>query len=1779
MAQQLHAVQQLRLDLHADDAQAAPRLQDRLSELCRQQLTAILDEELTSHCPPGVRLRLPRLELDLGRVPTHRLEAELPDLLRRSLRAALRRHLPAPTAAATDAPEADAQAVVPALEYFLLHGALPWQINAARFSLAAALQQALTQHADAFLAALLRHGHLEHLRRRLAQELSPDQMLRLINLLEPVHAPFIRDYLLTTLATHRRQPLAPMTETGLRRVVYELVLTDLLVRHATVFNRRAFVESQLRRLAAHHNTSFAALLRRLVDATAAPLPFAAQSALPAILRTIYRGSFGTGVHTAAGGSPTPFIDGAVLPGNAAADLRAGHGAGITAAIATGSARPLTSLGLTGRAAPGTSANMPLSLAESRAASAGSPFQPVSGSSASASPAPTPDELLYFLRHGSLPALATAEISLAQLHQALAQLLTRAGWPAVRRLLERAGTGRAAATLARYWPEPALQELLRQAVPGHLRPYLQAMQEAGTADDIQHTAAGSLPPGTGSRVVVPNRQRLWEYTLGYVATATPAVANGQSFSHWLEQQLPARAASLGRSSDSLLADATQASEVVRYFLQHGQSPPWLGVALPTVRVARLLHWLARTDQPALRAWLRAHVLRPEVRRRLALLADFEVLARVLPLPTRHSVSAGTALLTLDQLLPARSASGPTALRQFVYAAYITLATAPVRISQVTYRAKLQQLAASYQLPWQALLRWLTGQLQLRPELRHEPFLRQLLALMTAFAGETGATIHSTPQHLLPDFVETMSWAGQRMERRYSSRHPEELPWPERQRRALNLTRQVVWNQAKQLAELGKVSSPDTAKATAEQLYQTRPEVPAVPLSPAAADYSPSRLAAWAADPRKALLPLTQAAASRADSLLQVNPQLRFSSDYAHFAWRGPSPVLTSLTEVTRSRPVTGFGSPTQLGPLSSASAASSASVPIPAAALQTLRALSPTTGAVELVVHWLRHGRLPVWWRSGSIAPAQLRKLLAVAIRGQQSVLRAFLGRYGATAAVQQRLALIADFTLLTALLPARGRSRLAVSALHKRDQDAADDTFTRFVRAAYVAFHFQPTGSTAPQRLAQVRQLAASYRLPWRALLVKVGRLLRHQPLLANEPLFAALQQVHALLPQAQPQPRPQSSPAPLPGRWPLTSQPRSRHQRLSYPAAASEAGYPAAGSPGALPPATTDATRSAALPWPSDFAASASATASIPPNSTSLPTGEAARDLVFYYLLHRQLPWWAADINPPQLRRLLAQVMHHYRSALRQFVQEHLPQHSALAATLASLASFTLLAQLLPVPARLGRHAPASWNPARLDTLLTTEFQASEAPMQLFLKEAYLAFTVENSADTGKLLTATRQRATRYGLSWRAVLRRVQRLHQRLPTLAAVPFFAWLLTEVPAAASRGSERPRPRAASSPPPRFSAPAAVSAWHALEQYLQTGQLPPAATLAEEWATLQQPDNRAELERLRPLLAAPTVRARLLTLLPAPQVLALLRRLFLAQYRVLAPILADWQLLVRQGVVRLSASALLATLLALVQATPAASFRGETVLQALLTAEEAQWPAASRPGPAPNAAARILRDAARLGLVLRGPLPALLTLRQHQQQPKPAASPRPAPADSAGTPYRVAEEPAPLESVYVANAGLVLLWPFLNMLFNRLGYLSGPQFHDAEAAARAAVLLQFLATGDEQAPEFALPLNKLLCGIRQPRPLPREQPLTDEEKSTGESLLRAAIARWEILKTTTISGLRETFLMRQGKLEWLAEDRITLTVEPRPFDMLLDQRPWSISIIKLPWMPLPLYVTWR
>jgi hypothetical protein len=172
----------------------------------------------------------------------------------------------------------------------------------------------------------------------------------------------------------------------------------------------------------------------------------------------------------------------------------------------------------------------------------------------------------------------------------------------------------------------------------------------------------------------------------------------------------------------------------------------------------------------------------------------------------------------------------------------------------------------------------------------------------------------------------------------------------------------------------------------------------------------------------------------------------------------------------------------------------------------------------------------------------------------------------------------------------------------------------------------------------------------------------------------------------------------------------------------------------------------------------------------------------------------------------------------------------------------------------------------------------------------------------------------------------------------------------------------------------------------------------------------------------------------------------------------------------------------------------------------------------------------------------------------------------------------EEPAPLENIYIANAGAVLLAPYLPRLFERLGLVDQGKFKNRDAAERGVHCVQFLVDESISSPEYQLVLNKLLCGVKPGLPIRRSIELDEGEKEQLETLLQAIIQHWKPLANTSIAGLRESFLQRNGSLQ-LKSDAWHLSVEARPYDMLLDQIPWSFSTIKFPWMDRVIYVEWR
>ncbi len=159
----------------------------------------------------------------------------------------------------------------------------------------------------------------------------------------------------------------------------------------------------------------------------------------------------------------------------------------------------------------------------------------------------------------------------------------------------------------------------------------------------------------------------------------------------------------------------------------------------------------------------------------------------------------------------------------------------------------------------------------------------------------------------------------------------------------------------------------------------------------------------------------------------------------------------------------------------------------------------------------------------------------------------------------------------------------------------------------------------------------------------------------------------------------------------------------------------------------------------------------------------------------------------------------------------------------------------------------------------------------------------------------------------------------------------------------------------------------------------------------------------------------------------------------------------------------------------------------------------------------------------------------------------------------------------------NCGLVLLNPFFKKYFEDLGLTQDNAFISEAARGRAVLLLNYLATGKNEAAEFDLALQKILCGYPADETLVTSIKLTKKEKADSESLLKAVVNYWEPMRNTSIVGFRETFLQRAGNLE-MRESGWMLKVEHKTLDILLGKLPWGFSTIRLPWMKDLLSVDW-
>lgn len=163
----------------------------------------------------------------------------------------------------------------------------------------------------------------------------------------------------------------------------------------------------------------------------------------------------------------------------------------------------------------------------------------------------------------------------------------------------------------------------------------------------------------------------------------------------------------------------------------------------------------------------------------------------------------------------------------------------------------------------------------------------------------------------------------------------------------------------------------------------------------------------------------------------------------------------------------------------------------------------------------------------------------------------------------------------------------------------------------------------------------------------------------------------------------------------------------------------------------------------------------------------------------------------------------------------------------------------------------------------------------------------------------------------------------------------------------------------------------------------------------------------------------------------------------------------------------------------------------------------------------------------------------------------------------------------EKFVLKNAGLLLLNPFYKTLFTELELLD--KYNTITNKSLAALTLHFVATGNSNAPESSLMIEKYIFDIPITSNISDDIILSDSIKKEVDEMLLTVIDHWTVLKSTSIEGLREIFLQRQGKFVH-REHGHEIVIERKSIDILLDKLPWNISLIKFPWKKDILFVDW-
>ena len=289
-----HIIRRYSFDIKFDARPRAFALQDRVSALFRQSISAGMDNLLQQLIPADMMASIDGLVLDIGIIPFKDLEAEMPARILAALQQVLsdllhHNHTGAQHHISGDITIRKGEdRRFELMEFFLLQGVMPWWATAAERMQPGDIIHQLAKASPGRLAEFIRGiGRSSQVRERIVGQFSTAVLQAIVQVLEPAEALFIIAGSREILLLQQQQQLLHTETSELEKAVWLFMLTYLIMERGSNFNRKEFVRNNLLQLARHFNLSYDTILELFYEALLRYKPILPDSGLGSYIKDLY----------------------------------------------------------------------------------------------------------------------------------------------------------------------------------------------------------------------------------------------------------------------------------------------------------------------------------------------------------------------------------------------------------------------------------------------------------------------------------------------------------------------------------------------------------------------------------------------------------------------------------------------------------------------------------------------------------------------------------------------------------------------------------------------------------------------------------------------------------------------------------------------------------------------------------------------------------------------------------------------------------------------------------------------------------------------------------------------------------------------------------------------------------------------------------------------------------------------------------------------------------------------------------------------------------------------------------------------------------------------------------------------------------------------------------------------------------------------------------------------------------------------------------------------------